>query len=61
MGKRKYYDCTKQFYPDCMPCEHCDGERSDMVREDTTRGRVCPLCDSSLNEMYPKVSMTEEV
>lgn len=32
-------------------CEHCDGERSDQVREDRLRGYVCPPCDSALDEM----------
>jgi len=33
-------------------CEHCDGERSPLVREDRLRGYICPLCDSSLDEMF---------
>ncbi len=33
-------------------CEHCDGERSPMTREDRLRGFVCDLCDSSLDEMF---------
>ena len=33
-------------------CEHCDGERSRYVRNDHLRGWICPLCDSSLDEMF---------
>jgi Zn finger protein HypA/HybF involved in hydrogenase expression len=33
-------------------CEHCDGERGHMVREDRLRGHICPDCDSSLDEMF---------
>jgi hypothetical protein len=32
-------------------CEHCDGERQRLVRNDHLRGWVCPPCDSSLDEM----------
>lgn len=36
----------------CSPhCEHCDGERSHMVRHDQLRGWCCPPCDSALDEM----------
>jgi len=36
----------------CSPaCEHCDGERSRLVRKDDLRGWVCPHCDSALDEM----------
>ena len=37
--------------PRCA-CEHCDGERSPLVRVDALRGNVCPPCDSSLDEMF---------
>ena len=33
-------------------CEHCDGERSPLVRRDSLRGWVCKACDSSLDAMY---------
>jgi hypothetical protein len=33
-------------------CEHCEGERSSMVRYDSLRGWVCKWCDSSLDAMY---------
>lgn len=33
-------------------CEHCDGESSRLVRKDDLRGRVCPCCDSALDEMF---------
>lgn len=51
VGSRTYYDCTVQCWPACMPCEHCDGERSNFVRHDSLRGLTCPHCDSSLDEM----------
>lgn len=35
-----------------MPCEHCDGERSPLVRYDALRGVTCKDCDSSLDEMF---------
>ncbi len=35
-----------------VPCEHCDGERSSMVRFDDLRGVTCKDCDSSLDEMF---------
>ena len=37
-------------------CEHCDGERSLLVREDSLRGHICPPCDSSLDEMFGEFS-----
>lgn len=41
-------------------CEHCDGERSSMVRHDELRGWVCQWCDSALDEMYADSQMTDE-
>lgn len=37
-------------------CEHCDGERSPLVRRDSLRGWVCKDCDSSLDAMYGRPS-----
>lgn len=37
-------------------CEHCDGERSPLVREDLLRGHTCPPCDSSLDQMFEEGS-----
>jgi predicted HNH restriction endonuclease len=54
---RKYHNAETTPYcsQGSMPnCEHCDGERSEMVREDRLRGFVCPPCDSSFDEMYGK-------
>lgn len=39
-------------------CEHCDGERSHMVRQDDLRGWVCKYCDSSLDEMFGETPST---
>lgn len=41
-----------------LPCEHCDGERSPLVRFDELRGRVCPPCDSALDEMFEEGAYT---
>jgi hypothetical protein len=59
--KRRYFDClTTSHGPYCSSpqCEHCDGERSLMVREDYLRGWICPLCDSSLDEMFNETPNT---
>jgi hypothetical protein len=44
---RKYIDTRKQVYPLSIGCEHCDGEKSPLVRNDTDEGRghICPWCD----------------
>lgn len=55
---RRYVDCrTRKTWLGLdigsrRECEHCDGERSPLVREDHLRGNVCPPCDSSLDEMF---------
>lgn len=52
---RTYFDSwtTSQGpYFSSPPCEHCDGERSRYVRNDSLRGWVCPPCDASLDEMF---------
>ncbi len=55
---RQYVDCrTRKTWLGLdlgsrRECEHCDGERSLLVREDALRGNVCPPCDSSLDEMF---------
>jgi hypothetical protein len=46
---RSYGRAIGQIGP--QDCEHCDGERSTMVRFDELRGYVCQPCDSSLDEM----------
>jgi hypothetical protein len=48
---RSYYETTGRFWPACQMCEHCNGERSTLVRSDYLRGLVCPGCDDSLDEM----------
>jgi hypothetical protein len=55
---RHYSDCHQpetflgQHLRTRHECEHCDGERSLLVREDALRGHICPPCDSSLDEMF---------
>ncbi len=46
--------CRSNRHP--VICEHCDCERSPMVRWDDLRGWVCPPCDSSLDAMYGRPS-----
>ncbi len=59
---RRYVDCrTRKTWLDLdiggrRECEHCDGERSLLVREDSLRGNICPPCDSSLDEMFSEVT-----
>jgi Zn finger protein HypA/HybF involved in hydrogenase expression len=52
---RNYYQADGAS-PDC---EHCDGVRSRFVRNDYLRGYVCPVCDSSLDEMFEVASSSE--
>jgi Zn finger protein HypA/HybF involved in hydrogenase expression len=58
VSRRRYVDSRKGatwmgIYLRAIPeCEHCDGERGHMVREDRLRGHICPDCDSSLDEMF---------
>ncbi len=35
-----------------VPCEHCNGEGSPLLRYDDRRGVVCKDCDSALDEMF---------
>lgn len=58
--KRVYFDVTAEgvYWPNTWPCEHCDGERSNLVRHDFLRGNVCPPCDSSLDEMFEEDANT---
>jgi hypothetical protein len=44
------------YTPHGTGCEHCDSERSTLVRIDRLRGHVCPPCDSSLDEMFEERS-----
>lgn len=56
---RRYFDSLTTPYGMrvCSPsCEHCDGERSSLVRRDDLRGWVCPPCDSALDEMFEEDS-----
>ncbi len=58
-GHRDYFDALHTPYGALVSspaCEHCDGEKSAWVRHDTetNRGWVCPLCDHSLDAMYPE-------
>ncbi len=39
-----------------VPCEHCDGERSPLVRYDELRGVTCKDCDSSLDTMFEEAT-----
>jgi hypothetical protein len=51
---RTYFDSRTTSYGmlvGSLACEHCDGERQRLVRNDHLRGWVCPPCDSSLDEM----------
>lgn len=48
---RTYQDTRESSYPACQQCEHCDGEKSPLVRVDALRGRVCPVCDEAIDEM----------
>jgi len=49
--ERRYWNTTLHCYPASLPCEHCDGADSFMVRHDLYRGRVCPICDRALDRM----------
>lgn len=67
MTRRHYRDSRKRTcdYGDLVDlpiheCEHCDGERSPLVREDHLRGHVCPDCDSSLDEMLGEGSYAKK-
>lgn len=54
MTERNYYDHTRVYSPHGFSgCEHCDAEKSNLVRVDYDRGQVCPVCDDALDEMYP--------
>jgi hypothetical protein len=60
---RRYFDSWTTPYGSlvCSPsCEHCDGERSRLVREDHLRGWVCPPCDSALDEMLGEGAYAKE-
>lgn len=63
---RRYVDClTRKTWMGLdvggrRECEHCDGERSPLVREDSLRGNVCPPCDSSLDEMFDEYTYEQK-
>lgn len=52
---RRYHDTTDKPMPAGQQCEHCDGERSPLVRRDYLRGLVCPECDDALDVMMGEV------
>lgn len=45
---KRHYMLARTISEDC---EHCDGERSRLVRRDYLRGQVCDVCDNTLDEM----------
>jgi len=51
-GRHLYGSTVGQSYPATIPCEHCDGVDSELVRVDNLRGHVCPPCDLVLDEMF---------
>jgi hypothetical protein len=53
---REYYESRGIIWPLGLGCEHCDCERSSLVRVDCTRGQICPDCDSSLDEMFEETA-----
>jgi hypothetical protein len=51
-NRHTYREIGGLCFPLSIGCEHCDTEKSTLVRVSTIRGQVCPVCDSELDAMY---------